>query len=509
MLKTAVGQSGVVRSLCHQRLRTPARITCWVTNALVATYCGEKQTAVSGAATAVSRMMILKVLGAVLFALPAFGQLQLFQVEGVKETPVASVYQVPAAAPGDSLETRFRVRNQGTGAIALQSLSLSGTGIKIVTASAPSLPYTIAPAAFVDFRFVFSPDTLGSYSASLQVNNISVLIRGSAVAAVTVKFAGSPLSSGATADFGKLERGVSLQQTFSLTNFSNAPLTVSSIVISGTAFQGPSGITAPVTLSTGQSVPFQITFTPQTATAFSGTLTIDGRSFNLTGMGLDPPLPSASFILDSATASSSQQLKLKVVLAATSKVNGTGTLTLEFRPSVTTVLDDPAIQFLSGPKRQATVTVVSGEAIGRFGSSLEMVFQTGTTAGTILFTLKLPNSTVQQSLVVAPAAPGIDIANGTRRVSDLDINLTGFDNTRSASRLAFTFYDKNGKVLAPGAVTADISKDFKSFFGSSPAGGAFALRATFPVSGDPTVVVGADVEMTNAAGVTKTQRITF
>ena len=452
--------------------------------------------------------MIRRVLGALLFALPAFGQLQLFQFDGVKETPVASVYQVPAAAPGDSLETRFRVRNQGTGAIFLQSLSLSGTGLKIVTASAPSLPYTIAPGAFVDFRFVFSPDTLGSYSASLQVNNISVLIRGSAVAAVTVKFAGSPLSSGTTADFGKLERGLSLQQTFSLTNFSNAPLTVSSIVISGTAFQGPSGITAPVTLSTGQSVPFQITFAPQTATAFSGTLIIDGRTFNLTGMGLDPPLPSASFILDSATASSSQQLKLKVLLAATSKVNGTGTLTLEFRPSVP-VLDDPAIQFLSGPKRQATVTVVSGEAIGRFGSSLEMVFQTGTTAGTILFTLKLPNSTVQQSLVVAPAAPGIDIANGTRRVSDLDINLTGFDNTRSASRLAFTFYDKNGKVLAPGAVTADISKDFKTFFGSSPTGGAFALRATFPVSGDPTVVAGADVEMTNAAGVTKTQRITF
>ena len=453
--------------------------------------------------------MIRKLIGALLLAVPAFAQIQLFQFDGVKETPVLSVYQVPTVAVGDSLETRFRVRNVGSAAVSLQLLSLKGTGFNLVTASVPSPGYVIAPSAFVDFRFVFSPDAVTSYSAPLQVNNISVQIRGSANFAVTVKMGAVMLTSGATADFGKLERGLSLTQTFSLSNPSSAPLTVSSIVVGGTSFQGPAGITAPATLTAGQLVPFQITFSPETAAAFSGTLTIDGRTFNLTGLGLDPPLPGASLTLDSTTASSGQQLKIKVQLAATSKVNGTGTLSLSFVPSIPGVVDDQAIQFLSGPRRLSTVTIVPGEAIGRFGGSAEMVFQTGTTAGVILFTLKLPNSTLQTSLTVLAAAPGIEVANGVRRVSDLDVSLTGFDNTRSGSKLTFTFYDKNGKVLAPGPVVADATKDFRSFFDSSQTGGAFLLRATFPVTGDATQVAGVDVEMTNGTGTTKTQRISL
>ena len=68
---------------------------------------------------------------------------------------------------------------------------------------------------------------------------------------------------------------------------------------------------------------------------------------------------------------------------------------MEFHPSITGVTDDPAIQFLSGPKRAATVTINSGESIARFGTQTDYAFQTGTTAGTILFTLKLPNDTEQ------------------------------------------------------------------------------------------------------------------
>ena len=55
--------------------------------------------------------MLRKLILASFFALPAYAQVQLYQFDGTNETPVAAVYQVASAAPGDNIETRFRVRN--------------------------------------------------------------------------------------------------------------------------------------------------------------------------------------------------------------------------------------------------------------------------------------------------------------------------------------------------------------------------------------------------------------
>ena len=182
---------------------------------------------------------------------------------------------------------------------------------------------------------------------------------------------------------------------------------------------------------------------------------------------------------------------------------------MEFRSNVAGAADDPAIQFLSGPKRAATVTISVGDTVGKFGTQPNMAFQTGTTAGTIVFTLTLPNATQQTSLTIAPAAVTFDTASGVRRVNDLDVSLTGFDNTYSASLLAFTFFDKSGGTLQPGVIRVDVTSQFKQYFSSTKTGGSFALLATFPVSGDATQVGGVDVQFTNSAGAAKTQRISF
>jgi hypothetical protein len=138
-----------------------------------------------------------------------------------------------------------------------------------------------------------------------------------------------------------------------------------------------------------------------------------------------------------------------------------------------------------------------------------MALQTGTTAGAIVFTLTLPNGTQTASLTIPPAAINFDTSSGVRRVSDLDVSLTGFDNTYSASQLAFTFYDKKGATMQPGVIRVDATADFRLYFAASQVGGAFGLLATFPVSGDATQVAGVDVQIVNSAGVAKTQRITF
>src|SRR5437016_4060360 len=130
--------------------------------------------------------------------LSAFAQLQLFQYDGTTEKAVGQVYDAGTAAVGESSETRFRVHNAGQASLPLTSLSVAGAGFKI--SSQPTLPYVLARAAVVEFRVVFSPTAAGSYSATLQVNTINVLLRGTASAGAVLSSGQTSLSSGATID---------------------------------------------------------------------------------------------------------------------------------------------------------------------------------------------------------------------------------------------------------------------------------------------------------------------
>ncbi len=203
-----------------------------------------------------------------------------------------------------------------------------------------------------------------------------------------------------------------------------------------------------------------------------------------------------------------EQTTLTIPLAAPSQVAGTGTLTMVFEPSVAGVTDDPGVLFLSGPARVATVTINPGDTVGMFGTSSSIGFQTGTTAGTIIFTLVLPNGTQQASAVIVPAPVTFDTATAVNEPGQLIVGLVGFDNTYSASELEFTFYDANGNVLAGGAMSVSVAQVFQTYFQTTTAGGSFALRASFLVSGDASVISGVDVQITNSAGNTQTQRLT-
>ena len=441
--------------------------------------------------------------------LGALAQIQVFLFDGTSETTVGALVDIVSASPGDTLETRFHVRNIGAGAAIFQTLSIAGSAFRITTA--PSLPYTIAPGSFAEFRVAFSPMFTGSYSAFLLVNTINITLRGRVPpsAELTVGGINNPLAAGAVVDFGSVQRGGSRLQNFTLTNPNSAGITVSALAVSGVGFRGPIGAAAPLQIASGQSVSFEIAFEPQSGQPAQGALTVDQRSFVLTGQGLDPPLPTASIQLGSAVGVSAQQNNISIPLGSASKVSGTGTLAMQFQPSVPGVTDDPAVQFLSGPKRAATVTISVGDTVARFGAQSSIAFQTGSTAGTIVFTLNLPNTTQQIIFPISPASVILDAAGAVRRVGNLDVSVTGLDNTYTASQLAFTFYDKNGATIQPGVIRVDATSDFRLYFAATQVGGQFALLATFPVAGDVSVVTGFDVQITNTAGATKTQRITF
>jgi hypothetical protein len=407
---------------------------------------------------------------------------------------------------GDTVETRFRARNNTSAGIALQTLTVSGQAFSF--SSRPTLPYIVAPGNFVEFRVTFAPLAPGSYSATLAVNGASFIVRAASVAAPVLSVVSdgpaSILAAGAPIDFGRILKRTTASRTIRLANSSTQVLEVSAVTVSGQVFQGPGEIVLPAKIHPGAAVEFQLTFRPASAGAFSGSLSIDGRSFPLTGVAYEPPFPKPSIAISGPSASGSQP-KLAIRFDEPPQLSGTGTLVLEFAGAA----DDPAIVFLNTGSRRLTFQVTEGDSTASFGSLKEAPLQTGTTAGTITFTVQLGDHTGKTTLAIAPAPVAIESAKAGRRASDLDITITGFDNTRTGGRFRFTFYDRSGGTVQPGAILLDATADFSRYFAISRVGGAFLTRVTFPVTGDAAQVGGVDVELINSAGTAKTQRLSF
>lgn len=444
---------------------------------------------------------------AMLLAVPSFAQLQISLFDGTSEHSLTPVTDLGSATMGDATEFRFHARNNSNAGIALQSLALSGQGFTI--SDKPTLPYIVAPQNFVEFRLRLAPLAAGSYSATLAVNGASYIVIAASASAPVLSLASNPasvLTGGASIDFGRIQRLRSTSLSLRLANSGTAALVVKTITVMGDAFHGPNGIKLPANLAAGSVITFQISFDPKTAGPLNGSLTIDNRSFILTGTAFDAPLPQPQITITGVTTSGSQP-KVSIKFASAPESSGSGTLTLDFQPSNTISPDDSAILFLATGSRKLSFQVIEGDSVASIGTQKEVVFQTGTTAGVITLTAQVGGFTVQTPVVVALAPVLVDTATALRRVSDLDVTITGFDNTRTAGKFNFTFYDRAGAMVGPGAIRVDATADFGRYFAISRVGGSFLMRASFPVTGDATQIGGVDVELVNVTGISRTARL--
>ncbi len=447
-----------------------------------------------------------------LLPLAALAQLQLMLVEQGVERPSGAYLQVGSTPVGDPLDVSFRIRNVGAFPASLQTLSVSGVAFTLL--NKPSLPFQVPAGSAVNFAVRFQPAAYGSYSASLSFNNSVTILAGNTVVAATVELAEGGdwkvLSSGAFIDFGRVERGARSTRRLRLENLTTSSLTVSGISVEGRAFRGPAGIAAPLTLEARAWAEFNITFEPDAAQVFDGVLRVDSRTFSLQGTGAEPPLPRPIIELSTASPASSQQVPLAIRFAGASSTSGSGELRVELQPASPGAVD-PAVLFPSSNSRFVTFTVKEGENFARFNGQPSVLVQTGTTAGTLVFTARLGGYTETVAASVLPAVVGLDWVRGLRNGSNLEVQITGYDNTRSASKLGFTFYDKSSRAVQPGQIVVNAADIFRTYFDASQkeAGGVFLLRAVFPISGDVSGISSVDVELTNAAGVARAARIEF
>jgi len=181
------------------------------------------------------------------------------------------------------------VTNTGGSSVTLSQATVVGTEFSI---SGLSLPLTLAAGQSVTFAATFAPQSAGSASASISVSS------NASNSTMTISLAGSGTAQGQLAvtpmsvDFGSVTVGTSKTQVGTL-SASGSSVSVSSATVTSAEFS-LGGITFPLTIAAGQSVPFTLTFTPQMSGSASAISSFTSNASNsaaetLTGTGAAPP----------------------------------------------------------------------------------------------------------------------------------------------------------------------------------------------------------------------------
>jgi len=407
---------------------------------------------------------------------------------------------------GTAVDLHFRLKNAGNDAAVV--VSLSDPHFSLLSA----VPATIPANKSADLMVEFKP-TQATFSSSTVTVNATVLatFQGTGIVrpAATVSLEnGSPLPS--PLDFGNVTRGATASRRIVLSNPATADLVVY-VATRGAPFQ-LQPIASPITLPGSGSKTIEIDFSPATDGPLPNALLVNQQVFPLLGTGIEPPFPQPTINIGLAKIASAEQGTLQVAFAAPSQAAGGGVVQINFQPAIASANPDSGIQFISTGTLTVPFTVRQGDVAVRFGSADNAVFQTGTTAGHLTFKLTFDardNASTEKTITISPGPVGIDSTQAQRTSAGLDLKLSGFDNTRSASKIIFTFFDQNATALSPGAITVASAGAFQQFFESSDLGGVFGLHAFFPVTGNPAQVDSVQIEMVNSAGSMQTGKVRF
>lgn len=200
--------------------------------------------------------------------------------------------------------------NSGTASITVSAATVSGSGFSLI---AGTLPFTVAAGQNQTLSMTFAPQTAGAANGTLAVTSnasngaLDVALSGTG----TTNAGSSQLSvSPASINFGNVAVGSTQNQDGKL-SASGASVTVSSAAWNGEGYS-VSGITFPATVPAGQSVPFTVTFAPQTAGSSAGSIVFDSNASNS---------PATETLSGAGTQTSSHSVALSWH-ASTSQVTG-------------------------------------------------------------------------------------------------------------------------------------------------------------------------------------------
>ncbi len=237
--------------------------------------------------------------------------------------------------------------------------------------------------------------------------------------------------------------------------------------------------------------------------------------FPLTGTAFNAPLPTPMLQFDTNTPQSGQQITLTMGLPTPSATTVVGSINLAFLPDSSVagfVSDDPAVTFVATGARSAPFSIPANSTQAMFNGQTGVVFATGTTAGKITFTVATGAQITGDpttSVTLAQIPVFIDNAAATAIAGALNVQVWGFDDTYSTGPMSFTFLDNVGNAIGAGAIAADFSSNFKTYFAGAKNGSAFAMLVSFPITGNAAEVGSVNVKMTNSAGTASITNLVF
>jgi hypothetical protein len=276
------------------------------------------------------------------------------------------------------------------------------------------------------------------------------------------------VSSPSSLRFGKVAIGASERQVVILTNTGQARATVSTVGVSNGEFK-VSGITVPLTLGAGQSVPFNVNFAPNVTGWTSGQITFTGANLSLqlgirgTGVTSDPLTASPS-ALSFGRVALGTKVNLSLVLTNTGSwsqnLTSLGTVGSAFSAT------GPSFPMVLASGHSVTLTVsYLPEAVGLTGGS---VFISGPNINVPL-TGTGTNPTAGQ-LTVAPTAVNFGNVNvGATTTHASSITATGGSVTVSAANDSNSQFSVSG-ISLPLTISAGQTVAFDVAFSPTQSG---------------------------------------
>ncbi len=287
---------------------------------------------------------------------------------------------------GSNQSRTITLTNGSSSSVTVSQASAAGTGFSL---TGISLPLTLAAGQSTTFSAAFAPTASGSAAGSIAISStasnpsLNIVLSGTGVTP------GSLAANPTSINFGSVQVGVPQSRSETLTNTGGSVLNLSQASLTGAGFT-MSGLNVPTTLNPGQSLTFNVVFTPTTSGNASGSLalTADGvvpnLSLSFTGTGGSPgqlAVAPGTFTFGDVTVGASQ--------------NKTGTLTAS-GASVTVssaVSSNPEFT-LSGLSFPATI------AVGQ-SATFTLTFApqaSGAASGSIAFTSNATNGASAASL---------------------------------------------------------------------------------------------------------------
>lgn len=172
---------------------------------------------------------------------------------------------------GKSSSQTVTISNSGTATLTVNQATVSNSQFKL---SGITFPMSMPVGQSSNLTVSVTPTASGPVNGTLSVQGDA----SSAPVVVNLSATGVAASqqisiSSNSISFGSVVVGSQGTSSLTISNTGGSDLTVSGVSVSGTGFAF-SGITAPKVISAGQSSPVSLTFSPTTASAATGSLTI-------------------------------------------------------------------------------------------------------------------------------------------------------------------------------------------------------------------------------------------